>query len=124
MQRRFNGRKAAVALGAACFLVLQTVLGAFAAGARPQPAQVDLFGNVLCTHAGATDLPDAPRHLPDCCVLGCNMAAPLLAGPPPATALPAVPRSDVLVFAANAPDHLSFARQRSPAIPRAPPALA
>lgn len=113
----------AAALAAAWFLVLQSTLGTFALAAGPQPAQLDIFGNVICSHAGTAELPNGSerQHLPACCVLGCNLAVPLLAGPPPAATLAAALKFEVLVFPANAPDHLSFARPRSPAIPRAPP---
>lgn len=113
----------AVAFAAVWFLVLQSLLSAYGMAAGPQRLQLDAFGNVICTHEGAAGLPDGspPAHMPDCCVLGCNLAAPLLANPPAPLAIETAFGSETLHFRANAPDHLSFARRRSPANPRAPP---
>jgi hypothetical protein len=62
--------------------------------------------------------------MPDCCVLGCNLAAPLLASPPAPVSLETGFGFQTLSFGTGAPDHLSFARRRSPANPRAPPQTA
>ena len=67
----------AVAFVAAYMLVLQSALGALAFGGGPQAAQIDAFGNVICTHSGAAELPaggQQPQHLPDCCAFGCVMS--------------------------------------------------
>lgn len=116
----------AVAFAAAWFLALQSLLGAYAMAAGPQRLQLDAFGNVICTHEGIGELPDGsqPAHMPDCCVLGCNLAAPLLASPPAPVALETGFGFQTQSFVTGAPDHLSFARQRSPANPRAPPQTA
>ncbi|EXL09689.1 DUF2946 family protein [Aquamicrobium defluvii] len=116
----------AVAFAAAWFLVLQSLLGAFAMAAGPERLQLDAFGNVICTHEGIGELPDGaqPAHFPDCCVLGCNLAAPLLANPPAPVALETGFGFATLSFRTGSQDHLSFARQRSPANPRAPPKTA
>lgn len=126
MKARRKKWNMAVAFAAAWFLALQSLLGAFALAAGPQPLQLDAFGNVICTHEGIGELPDGsqPAHLPDCCVLGCNLAAPLLADPPAPVALESKFSFEALDFRASATDHLSFARRRSPANPRAPPATA
>lgn len=116
----------AVAVAAAWFLALQSLLGAYGMAAGPQRLQLDAFGNVICTHEGIGELPDGsqPAHMPDCCVIGCNLAAPLLANPPAPIAIATGFSSETLHFQAIRPDHLSFARQRSPANPRAPPQTA
>ncbi|KQZ80928.1 hypothetical protein ASD64_10880 [Mesorhizobium sp. Root157] len=115
-----------VALAAAWFLVMQSVLGAFASAAGPQSAQLDAFGNVICTHGAIGELPDSPqqKHVPSCCVLGCNLAASVLAGPPAASALSVELAFEAVAFVPAAPDHLAFERPRSPSNPRAPPAQA
>lgn len=124
MQARRRRWNMVVAFAAIWFLVLQSLLGVFALAAGPRPLQLDAFGNVICTHEGVDELPagSQPAHLPDCCVLGCNLAAPLLANPPSPVALQVELGFEILGFSSGAPDHLSFARQRSPANPRAPPA--
>ena len=115
-----------VALAAAWFLVMQSVLGTLALAAGPQTAQLDAFGNVICTHGAIGELPDSPqqKHTPSCCVLGCNLAASVLAGPPATSSLFAPLNYETVVFSPSAPDHLAFERPRSPSNPRAPPALA
>jgi len=126
VQARRKKWNMAVAVAAAWFLALQSLLGAFAMAAGPRPLQLDAFGNVICTHEGIGELPDGsqPAHLPDCCVLGCNLAAPLLASPPSPVALETGFGLATLSFRMGSQDHLSFARQRSPANPRAPPKTA
>jgi hypothetical protein len=115
--------RTAAALAAAYFLLLQSVFGAFALGAAPQAAQIDAFGNVICTHEGATPGPaEGNRHtIPPCCAFGCLMAAPVLAPPIAAGALSRIVNFEALTFRPNASAHLSFARERSPLNPRAPP---
>jgi hypothetical protein len=108
------------------FLVLQSVLGAFASAAGPQAAQLDAFGNVICTHEGVSEQPGDPlqKHMPTCCVLGCNIAASVLSSPPDASGLPLIVVFEAVSFAVPTGDHLAFERPRSPSIPRAPPAVA
>lgn len=112
------------AFSAAYFLLLQSLLGAFAAGAASQAAQLDAFGNVICTHESAAPGPaDTDRHaIPTCCAFGCLMAAPLLAPPVDAAAFMRTVFFEPVAFRFPASAHLSFARQRSPVNPRAPPA--
>jgi hypothetical protein len=114
------------AFAVAYLLVLQSVLGAFASAAGPRAVQLDAFGNVICTHEGVSEQPGDPlqKHMPTCCVLGCNLAASPLAGPPDAAALPAVFVFESVSFAVATVDHLAFERSRSPLNPRAPPASA
>ncbi|MGB3539073.1 MAG: hypothetical protein WBA42_13010 [Mesorhizobium sp.] len=114
----------AVAFVAAYLLVLQSVVGAFALGLGPNPAQLDSFGNVICTHAGAAELPAGdtqPKHLPNCCVVGCTMASPALGVAPAAGGLQARLSFQTVVYRSTKPGHLALARDRSPANPRAPP---
>jgi hypothetical protein len=114
----------AVAFAAAYLLVLQSVVGAFALGLGPGPAQLDGFGNVICTHAGAAELPAGdtqPKHLPNCCVVGCTMASPALGVAPAPGGLQAKPSFQTVVYPFRRPALLVLERDRSPANPRAPP---
>ncbi|RRH93880.1 hypothetical protein EH240_28445 [Mesorhizobium tamadayense] len=106
---------------AALLLLLQSALGAFAFG---EPSQLDAFGNVICTHDGATKVPGGDphqRHMPACCSLGCSMVSPAHM-PPDTGALARVSVFEAAAFPPPAFRHLDFARDRSPANPRAPPA--
>ncbi len=115
------------AFAVAWVLVLQSLLGAFAAGAGPNPAQLDAFGNVICTHDGTAQLPpgDQPQqHQQSCCVLGCTMFSTAFGAPPETVALfndlalvaSAVVFPTAVVF--------GFDRDWSPGNPRAPPVVA
>jgi len=109
---------------AALLLLLQSSLAAFAFGA---PSQLDAFGNVICTHEGAVKLPGGDphqQHLPACCSLGCNMVSPAHLPPPEAGALARTQLFEAVAFQLPAFRHQDFARDRSPANPRAPPAIA
>ncbi|TPN22986.1 hypothetical protein FKO01_29415 [Mesorhizobium sp. B2-3-3] len=116
-----------VALVAAYLLLLQSTLGAFAFATGPNAAQLDAFGNVICTHDGAAQLPgddQHPSHLPACCVLGCGMFSPAFAPPPDAGLALASLSFETVAFVFPASIHLGFARERSPSNPRAPPLAA
>ncbi|TPK75609.1 DUF2946 domain-containing protein [Mesorhizobium sp. B2-4-15] len=116
-----------VALVAAYLLLLQSTLGAFAFAAGPNAAQLDAFGNVICTHNGATQLPggdEHPSHLPACCTLGCGMFSSAFAPPPDAGLALASLSFETVAFVFPASIHLDFARERSPSNPRAPPLAA
>ena len=80
------------AFAAALLLVLQTAFGAMAFGGPGGSGDpLDRFGNIICTHDGAAELPggDQPaRHMPACCVLGCAMGTPALDTPPDTAELP------------------------------------
>ncbi|KUM28659.1 hypothetical protein AU467_10870 [Mesorhizobium loti] len=106
---------------AALLLLCQSALGAFAFGA---PSQLDAFGNVICTHEGAVKLPgDDPhqQHMPACCSLGCSMVS-VAHLPPLGTGAFARPLAlEAVAFPPPAFRHIDFARDRSPANPRAPP---
>jgi len=107
---------------AALALLLQAALGAFAFGA---PLQLDAFGNVICTHNGAVKLPvDEPhdQHMPACCSLGCSTVSPIHLPPPEAVAPAGTRVMETVAFQVPAFLHVDFARDRSPANPRAPPA--
>lgn len=109
---------------AAYLLVLQSLLGAFALGNGPNAGQLDAFGNVICTHEGATELPagdDHQRHDQSCCLFGCSFSAASVGVP-----LDAVALLPAIVWERIAPQRLAFAglarrSERSPANPRAPP---
>ncbi|WP_137932750.1 DUF2946 family protein [Mesorhizobium comanense] len=114
------------ALVAAYLLLLQSTLGAFAFGV-PNAAQLDAFGNVICTHDGATQLPDGdqhPSHPPACCTLGCSMFSSAFAPPPDAGIALGNFSFQTVAFVFPASIHLGFARERSPSNPRAPPLAA
>ena len=108
---------------AALLLLLQSTLGAFAfSGAS---TQLDAFGNVICTRDGAVKLPGGDphqQHMPACCSLGCSMVSPAHLPPPDSGALVRASIFEAVAFPALAFRHLDFARDRSPANPRAPPA--
>ncbi|TIP85259.1 MAG: hypothetical protein E5X63_15545 [Mesorhizobium sp.] len=115
------------AFAAAYLLVLQSVLGAFAFGIGPDASQFDAFGNVICTHDGAAQLPGGDphqQHVPACCMLGCGMASAAYAPPPAAATLSGNFSVETVAFVLPAFRHLDFARDRSPSNPRAPPVTA
>lgn len=118
-------RGMAVALFAAYVLVLQSLLGAFALGTGTA-AQTDAFGNVICTHAGATEQPGGgpPNHQPSCCTLGCAFSASGLGTPPDAAPAPKIAFVEIAATAPAVPDRPLFSRHRSQANPRAPPRAA
>ncbi|MDX8477272.1 hypothetical protein RFN28_02125 [Mesorhizobium sp. VK24D] len=108
---------------AAWLLLLQSTLGALAFGG---PSQLDAFGNVICTHEGAVKLPGGDTnqgHLPTCCLVGCSMVSPAHLPPPETGALTRTLASAAVAFPPPTFRHLDFARDRSPANPRAPPAM-
>ncbi len=112
-----NGMLRLATFVAALAFVLQSAL-AFAA----PPIQRDIFGNVICAD-GSGQMPTGGRgsgHVPDCCLLSCNMASPLAAGLPADVALPGVVAvaGSILYPAYAVPDPHA---RRTPANPRAPP---
>ncbi|PDQ20474.1 hypothetical protein CN311_14000 [Mesorhizobium sanjuanii] len=114
------------ALVAAYLLVLQSALGAFAFGLSPDAAPLDAFGNVICTHDGAAELPGGDphrQHMPACCTFGCGMFSPVHAPPPDAVALARSLVFKAVAFVPPAFRHIDFARARSPSNPRAPPVV-
>jgi len=116
-----------VAFAAAYLLLLQSMLGAFAFGTGPDASQLDAFGNVICTHEGAAQLPGGDQHqqhMPACCMLGCSKMSAAYAPPPDAASLSASLSFEAVAFVVPAFRHLDFARDRSPSNPRAPPATA
>jgi hypothetical protein len=114
-----------IALAAACLLVLQAVVGAFAIGSSPQ---VDAFGNPLCVtsldSSGQGSHDAGHSKLAGCCTLGCSMFAPVLPAPSqqaaPASELRLLSHLPVLRLDADLPP----ARDHSPGSPRAPPPAA
>jgi hypothetical protein len=117
----------AVALVAAWLLVLQSALGAFAFGNGPQPTQLDAFGNVICTHDGAAELPTGDPHqqpMPPCCAFGCIAAGTVFNAPPTALALARAVVFETVAFAVPTPAPVLFPRESLAANPRAPPPAA
>jgi hypothetical protein len=114
----------AVALVAAWLLVLQSVLGALAIGNGPQPAQLDAFGNVICAHDGAAELPAGDPHqqpISPCCSLGCLLSGAAFSPPPTAFALARDVSFEAVAFAVPFAAPALFPREHAAANPRAPP---
>jgi hypothetical protein len=66
-------------------LLFQSLLGAFGSGTGPSASPLDAFGNIICTHEGAAQLPAGDphqQHMPACCVLSCSMVSSAYAPPP------------------------------------------
>lgn len=115
----------AVALAAAFVLVLQSFATAWASGAMPLGPMLDGFGNPLCV-TGVVHDDGAPAgdhsKVPNCCTLGCGIAAPIV--PAASDAAAVWPRMPIGGKAAgwpavsapilDQPDH-------DPGSPRAPP---
>jgi hypothetical protein len=112
------------AFAAAYLLVLQSAAAAFALGTGPANAALDRFGNVICTHDGASEVPAGDqhrKHMPACCMLGCAVASSALGAPPDLVLSDAGLSFQTVVFLHFAPAHVTLERDRSPANPRAPP---
>ena len=111
---------------AAYLLALQSVLGALAFGAGPEAAQLDVFGNVICTHTGTKTLPTGSggHSVPPCCAYGCMVATAVCSAPPQFLAIARDIAFEQVSFRRTRPQVLQVARTRSPANPRAPPAVA
>ena len=122
-RRRWSLAAAAVA---ACLLVLQSVLGALAYGTGPEAAQLDVFGNVICTHTGTGTLPTGSvgHSVPPCCAYGCMVATAVFSAPPLSLAIARDIAFEPVSFRRTRLQVLQVARTRSPANPRAPPAAA
>src|SRR5688572_5233625 len=81
----------AIAVLAAYLLVVQAAVGGLAQAAAAAPARADFFGGIICSAGAPKHVPDLPAdrsHSPNCCTLGCGMAAPV-ALPPSANIVPA-----------------------------------
>ena len=115
-----------IILVAACMLLLDSLVTAWATGSVPARIQVDALGNPLClvdSDSNGSRSPADHSKMQDCCVIGCTMAA-TLAAEPSGTSLflrPAI-RTAVAVTvyraAARAPPDYD------PGNPRAPPLTA
>lgn len=115
-----------VALAATLMLVLQSLTGAWAMGANPNP-QTDLFGNVLCVTSGTDHgipAPGTPDHsgLPDCCAVGCGMFS-AVAPPLPDSGMIAAPLVATIVLPPRADRSVVRPLDYSPGNPRAPPSI-
>lgn len=126
MRQLRHKRATAVAFVAACVLVLQSLLGAWANSAMAATPLLDAFGNPLCItsvdHDGKLPAGDHSK-LPDCCAFGCSMVSSLLdAAPDTGLGLLRPLTSDdvrfdlVEAFHVPGPDH-------HPGNPRAPPLM-
>ncbi|OJY07490.1 MAG: hypothetical protein BGP07_06335 [Rhizobiales bacterium 63-22] len=130
MIRGWRAKGSWVALAAACALAMQMLFAAFMTGADAAPAQLDAFGNVICTSHGAghdagtpASHDDAPghAHLPPCCSFGCPMFAHAVLPAPviAATSVPFMRPGDTLL--PRAPAHIASVAETLPGNPRAPP---
>jgi len=112
-----------IVLVAACVLLLDSLVTAWATGMVPARIQVDPLGNPLCLVDTDSDRSGSPADhsaMKDCCVIGCSMTATLAAEPSGASLfLRPISRSAVAVAvyrpAARAPP------EYDPGNPRAPP---
>lgn len=115
-----------VALAAALVILLQGLGAAWANGRMAGAPMLDIFGNPIClTDSVDTSAPgDDHAKVPNCCALGCPMAASALAAPPahfhvatPTIRSHASKRFGLRPVILAPPDH-------DPASPRAPPLTA
>ncbi|PJR12969.1 hypothetical protein CEJ86_22990 [Sinorhizobium meliloti] len=126
MARRRTGLSRGLALVAACMLVLQSVVHAFA-GQGPVVRQLDPFGDPLCiTGASHSDTdPGGGDHdrLAECCILGCGLSSALPAPPGGIASVPVTPRSSSAVLPPSC-ELLVPRSDHDPGCPRAPPPTA
>lgn len=124
MHQLIRRQASTVAFIAACVLVLQSCLGALAAGAMASAPMLDVYGNPLCVTGGHhhdTAPPNDHSRLPNCCILGCSTPSPLLAASPADSAwLRRLPYSNDVSFEFVHPFHIP-APDHDPGSPRAPP---
>ncbi len=118
-----------MALFAAYMLVLQSLAAVFSLTANAAGNPADSFAAVICSSVGGHSAPDREHGsshdpMPDCCMPGCRMLAPVALVPPAGGA-----------FSSPAPEHahrlepagersIRLSRERTPANPRAPPVVA
>jgi hypothetical protein len=117
-------RDRTVALAAALVLLMQAFFTAWTTGAMASGTMpVDSWGNPLCITSidSASPADTGGVNLPNCCVLGCTMAA--MDTPPPPLAAEAV-RLDLsgvaIGYVATNPP-VGTSRGHEPGSPRAPP---
>lgn len=127
MRNAKHKRGSAAVLVAACILVLQAFLSAWAFAAAPDRPVLDAYGNPLCITSGVhenTTPPGDHSKLGGCCTFSCSASASLLTALPggtpglhsPLPAAPALRRYGDRIER-HKPDH-------DPGSPRAPPILA
>lgn len=112
-----------VAIVAAYLLVMQALLVGFTSGASTAPAQLDIFGHVLCAPGGGDDGDGSTDHQHGlhCHALGCGMCPTVLPAQP-AIRLAEVPSRPMPAASAGA-DRVASDHDRLLAKPRAPPPL-
>lgn len=123
---RRQGWSPTVALLAAYLLVVQSLLSAFSIGASASPAQLDFFGNVICTSKGAVTFPGgndpADRHdMPYCCFFGCSIISPMVVSPPEFFGIVTSPLCQAVAFIFRGDEKAVVADEGKPSNPRAPP---
>lgn len=120
-----NGWRLRIALAAALVLVLQSVASTLAFRPVPPPV-LDIFGNVLCLAGSAAsdpgDHPHQQKVLP-CCATGCSSSGLSWAPSAQTDAELGSIWPDRIAAVFVAPSHPVAARLRTPANPRAPPAV-
>jgi len=110
-------------------LAIQSLMGALAIGANAAFSPLGVFGNVICISHGAespsgTDAPSANHRMPDCCLAGCSMFAPVLMPPAHAGRIIERPAQPAAVIVAARLRHPVSGGKGSPGNPRAPPLTA
>lgn len=126
MARQRTGLSRGLALVAACMLVLQSLVHAFA-GQTPNLGPFDAFGNPLCitgeSHSDTGHGGGDHDRLPECCILGCGMSSALPAARSGGTSLIVAPCSSGAVLLPYCEVFISRS-DHDPSSPRAPPPIA
>ena len=122
MRKRGKGWSFWIALVAIQALLLHAAIGVVSPS-HAGPLQLDAFGNVICAPGSDERPADGDRHgAPECCALGCALAAPV---PVPAGDIVAIPveRPVSLAVSSGTPaERLPTTAEHDPGSPRAPPA--
>jgi len=127
--RQSSGARRWVAVAAAYLLVLQAVFAGLASGAQAGGMTLDrALAMTLCAPGEMPATPGSDQSVPhhdrmNCCVLGCALSGGGLPAPA-ASFVPVVHRpADLIAFARHLDAPQGYVAGRSPANPRAPPAL-
>lgn len=115
-----------IVLVAACVLLLDSFVSAWASGMVPAPNAVDALGNPLCLVDTGSSEPGSPRDhskMRDCCTIGCSMTV-AIAAEPSGTSLFLRPARQATVAAAVYRPAARAPPDYDPGNPRAPPLTA
>ncbi|MEO9336143.1 hypothetical protein ABFT80_01730 [Mesorhizobium sp. SB112] len=121
MNTRHKGSSFWVALVAAYVLVLQSTFGALALGTAPGAMTLDVFGNPLCITSSDQQGSDIDHVMPNCCVLGCSMFAPVSSAPPETASLRHEWTGSFAILLPLAASVIARSPEHDPGSPRAPP---